>query len=88
VRKQGLILRLTERKLVAGSREYEPSLMVLAALTISVGGARGVSKLFGTIAAARLAQIALDRTQGRAGTINGTPLQKTTPIAVQVEGKL
>jgi serine/threonine protein kinase len=88
VRKQGFLDATTELKLVAGqSVNYAPSLMA-AGRTDNirlVGG--GVGKVFGGGGSSQgMARIEIkSEPKGAQVTINGTPLQKTTPLEVQVE---
>ncbi|MBZ5506302.1 MAG: PEGA domain-containing protein [Acidobacteriia bacterium] len=88
VRKQGFLDANTELKLVAGqSVNYAPSLMV-AGRTDNIkllGG--GVGKMFGGGGSSQgMARIEIkSEPKGAQVTINGTPLQKTTPLEIQVE---
>jgi len=89
VRKQGYLEASTDLKLVAGqSVNYAPSLMVAGRTdNIRLVGSGGVGKLFGNNGnGSGMAQIEIKtEPKGAQVTINGTPLQKTTPLAVQVE---
>ena len=89
VRKQGYLEASTDLKLVAGqSVNYAPSLMVAGRTdNIRLVGSNGVGKLFGNNGnGSGMAQIEIKtEPKGALVTINGTPLQKTTPLAVQVE---
>ena len=88
VRKAGYLDATTDLKLVAGqSVNYSPSLMV-AGRTDNiklVGG--GVGKMFGGNGSSQgMARIEIkSEPKGAQVTINGTPLQKTTPVEIQVE---
>jgi serine/threonine protein kinase len=89
VRKAGYLDATTEIKLVAGqSVNYAPSLMA-AGRTDNlklVGG--GMGKMFGGTGGSSqgMARIEIkSEPKGAQVTINGTPLQKTTPLEVQVE---
>ncbi|MGZ4872348.1 MAG: PEGA domain-containing protein [Candidatus Angelobacter sp.] len=89
VRKQGYLDAATELKLVAGqSVNYAPSLMVAGRTdNIRLVGSGGVGKLFGNNGAGSgMARIEIkSEPKGAQVTINGTPLQKTTPLEIQVE---
>lgn len=89
VRKQGYLDASTELKLVAGqSVNYAPSLMVAGRTdNIRLVGSGSVGKLFGNNGAGSgMARIEIkSEPKGAQVTINGTPLQKTTPLEVQVE---
>jgi serine/threonine protein kinase len=88
VRKPGYLDANTELKLVAGqSVNYSPSLMV-AGRTDNiklVGG--GVGKMFGGNGSSQgMARIEIkSEPKGAQVIINGTPLQKPTPVEIQVE---
>jgi serine/threonine-protein kinase len=87
VRKSGFLDATTDLKLVAGqSVNYAPSLMAAGRTDNMrlVGG--GVGKLFGGNSAQGMARIEIKtEPKGAQVTINGTPLQKPTPVEVQVE---
>jgi hypothetical protein len=89
VRKQGYLEASTDLKLVAGqSVNYAPSLMVAGRTdNIRLVGSGGVGKLFGNNGnSSGMAQIEIKtEPKGAQVTINGTPLQKPTPLVVQVE---
>ncbi|HEV7522379.1 MAG TPA: serine/threonine-protein kinase [Candidatus Angelobacter sp.] len=89
VRKQGYLDASTDLKLVAGqSVNYAPSLMVAGRTdNIRLVGSGGVGKLFGNNGnSSGMAQIEIKtEPKGAQVTINGTPLQKPTPLVVQVE---
>jgi hypothetical protein len=88
VRKAGFLDATTDLKLVAGqSVNYSPSLMV-AGRTDNiklVGG--GVGKMFGGNGSSQgMARIEIkSEPKGAQVIINGTPLQKPTPVEIQVE---
>jgi eukaryotic-like serine/threonine-protein kinase len=89
VHKQGFLDATTELKLVAGqSVNYAPSLMAAGRTdNIRLVGSGGVGKIFGNNGnGSGMAQIDI-RTEpkGAQVIVNGTPLQKTTPLAIQVE---
>jgi eukaryotic-like serine/threonine-protein kinase len=89
VRKQGFLDATTDLKLVAGqSVNYAPSLMAAGRTdNIKLVGSGGVGKLFGNNGnGSGMAQIEIKtEPKGAQVTVNGTPLQKTTPLAIQVE---
>jgi serine/threonine protein kinase len=89
VRKQGFLEATTEIKLVAGqSVNYAPSLMAAGRTdNIRLVGSSGVGKLLGNNGnASGMARIEIKtEPKGAQVTINGTPLQKTTPLEVQLE---
>jgi serine/threonine-protein kinase len=89
VRKQGYLEASTDVKLVAGqSVNYAPSLMAAGRTdNIRLVGASGVSKLLGNNGnGSGMARIEFKtEPKGAQVTINGTPLQKTTPVEIQVE---
>jgi serine/threonine protein kinase len=89
VRKQGFLDATTELKLVAGqSVNYAPSLMAAGRTdNMKLVGSSGVGKLFGNNGnGSGMAQIEIKtEPKGAQVTVNGTPLQKTTPLAIQVE---
>jgi serine/threonine protein kinase len=89
VRKPGFLDATTEIKLVAGqSVNYAPSMMVAGRTdNIKVVGG-GMGKLFGGNSGSSqgMARIEIKSDpKGAQVTINGTPMQKTTPLEVQVE---
>jgi serine/threonine protein kinase len=89
VRKQGFLDATTDLKLVAGqSVNYTPSLMAAGRTdNIKLVGSGGVGKLLGGNGnGSGMAQIEIKtEPKGAQVTVNGTPLQKTTPLAIQVE---
>jgi serine/threonine-protein kinase len=89
VRKQGFLEASTEVKLVAGqSVNYAPSLMAAGRTdNIRLVGSSGVGKLLGNSNnGSGMARIEIKtEPKGAQVTINGTPLQKTTPLEVQLE---
>lgn len=89
VRKQGFLEASTDLKLVAGqSVNYAPSLMVAGRTdNIQLVGTSGVGKLLGNKGnGSGMARIEIKtEPKGAQVTINGTPLQKTTPLEVQLE---
>jgi len=89
LRKQGYLEASTDLKLVAGqSVNYAPSLMVAGRTdNIRLVGGSGVSKLLGNNNnGSGMARIEIKtEPKGAQVTINGTPLQKTTPLEVQLE---
>lgn len=89
VRKQGYLEASTDVKLVAGqSVNYAPSLMAAGRTdNIRLVSGGGVGKLLGnTNNGSGMARIEIKtEPKGAQVTINGTPLQKTTPLEVQLE---
>jgi hypothetical protein len=89
VRKQGYLEASTDLKLVAGqSVNYAPNLMVAGRTdNIQLVGSSGVGKLLGNKGnGSGMARIEIKtEPKGAQVTINGTPLQKTTPLEVQLE---
>jgi hypothetical protein len=90
VRKQGYLEVSTEVKLVAGqSVNYAPSLMAAGRTdNIRLVGSSGVGKFLGNNSGngSGMARIEIKtEPKGAQVTINGTPLQKTTPLEVQLE---
>ena len=89
VRKQGYLEASTDVKLVAGqSVNYAPSLMAAGRTdNIRLVGSSGVGKLLGNNNnGSGMARIEIKtEPKGAQVTINGTPLQKTTPLEVQLE---
>ena len=87
VRKQGYLDASTEIKLVAGqSVNYAPSLMA-AGRTDNIRIVNGgMGKMFGGSSSQGMARIEIkSEPKGAQVTINGTPLQKATPVEIQVE---
>jgi serine/threonine protein kinase len=90
LRKQGFLEASTDLKLVAGqSVNYAPSLMAAGRTdNIRLVGGSGVGKLLGNNSGngSGMARIEIKtEPKGAQVTINGTPLQKTTPLEVQLE---
>jgi serine/threonine protein kinase len=89
LRKQGYLEVSTDLKLVAGqSINYAPSLMAAGRTdNIRLIGGSGVGKLLGNNNnGSGMARIEFKtEPKGAQVTINGTPLQKTTPVEVQLE---
>ncbi|HEY1525466.1 MAG TPA: serine/threonine-protein kinase [Candidatus Angelobacter sp.] len=89
VRKSGYLDANTDVKLVAGqSVNYAPSLMVAGRTdNIRLVGGGSVGKLFGGNGnASGMARIEIkSEPKGAQVIINGTPLQKTTPLEIQIE---
>jgi serine/threonine-protein kinase len=89
LRKQGYLEASTDLKLVAGqSVNYAPSLMAAGRTdNIRLVGSSGVGKLLGNSNnGSGMARIEIKtEPKGAQVTINGTPLQKTTPLEVQLE---
>lgn len=89
VRKQGYLEASTDLKLVAGqSVNYAPSLMAAGRTdNIRLVGSSGVGKLLGNNGSSSgMARIEIKtEPKGAQVTINGTPLQKTTPLEIQLE---
>lgn len=89
LRKQGYLEVSTDLKLVAGqSVNYAPSLMVAGRTdNIRLVGGSSVGKLLGNNNnGSGMARIEIKtEPKGAQVTINGTPLQKTTPLEVQLE---
>jgi hypothetical protein len=89
VRKQGYLDASTDVKLVAGqSLNYAPSLMAAGRTdNIRLVGGSGVGKLLGNNGnGSGMARIEFKtEPKGAQVTINGTSLQKTTPVEIQVE---
>lgn len=89
VRKQGYLEASTDLKLVAGqSVNYAPSLMAAGRTdNIRLVGSSGVGRLLGNNGnGSGMARIEIKtEPKGAQVTINGTPLQKTTPLEVQLE---
>jgi hypothetical protein len=87
VRKQGYLEASTDLKLAAGqSTTYSPRLMVAGRtdnLRI-VGG--GMGKMFGGGSSSGMARIEIkSEPKGAQVVVNGTPLQKLTPVEIQVD---
>ena len=87
VRKQGYLDASTELKLVAGqSVNYAPSLMVAGRTDNIRIVSGGMGKVFGGGSSQGMARIEIkSEPKGAQVTINGTPLQKSTPVEIQVE---
>lgn len=89
LRKQGYLEASTDLKLVAGqSVNYSPSLMAAGRTdNLRLVGSSGVGKLLGNNSSGSgMARIEIKtEPKGAQVTINGTPLQKTTPLEVQLE---
>jgi serine/threonine protein kinase len=89
LRKQGYLEASTDLKLVAGqSVNYAPSLMAAGRTdNIRLVGGSSVGKLLGNSNnGSGMARIEFKtEPKGAQVTINGTPLQKTTPVEVQLE---
>jgi len=89
LRKQGYLEASTDLKLVAGqSVNYAPSLMAAGRTdNIRLVGGSSVGKLLGNNNnGSGMARIEFKtEPKGAQVTINGTPLQKTTPVEVQLE---
>jgi hypothetical protein len=89
LRKQGYLEASTDLKLLAGQIvNYAPSLMAAGRTdNIRLVGSSGVGKLLGNNGnASGMARIEIKtEPKGAQVTINGTPLQKTTPLEVQLE---
>jgi len=88
VRKAGFLDANTELKVVAGqSVNYAPSLMVAGRTdNIQLVGGGRMGKMFGGSSASGKARIEIkSEPKGAQVVVNGTPLQKTTPVEIQVE---
>src|ERR1051326_4086589 len=89
VRKQGFLDATTDLKVAVGqSVNYAPKLMAAGRTdNIQIVGSVGVGKLFGNGGSSQgMARIEIkSEPKGALVTINGTPLQKTTPLEIQVE---
>jgi len=90
VRKQGFLDATTDLKVAVGqSVNYAPKLMAAGRTdNIQLVGSGGVGKLFGGNAGSSqgMARIEIkSEPKGALVTINGTPLQKPTPLEIQVE---
>jgi eukaryotic-like serine/threonine-protein kinase len=86
VRKREYLDESTTLKLAAGaSTDYSPSLRA-AGRTDNIRTVGGLSKMFGGGLAHDMAQIEVKtEPKGARVTINGKPLDKTTPVVIQVE---
>jgi serine/threonine-protein kinase len=87
LRKSGYLDASSELKLVAGqSVNYAPSMMA-AGRTDNIQLVNGgVGKMFGGGGSSGKARIEIkSEPKGALVTVNGTPLQKTTPVEIQVE---
>jgi PEGA domain-containing protein len=87
VRKPGYLDASTEIKLVAGqSVNYAPSLMAAGRTDNIRIVSGGMGKMFGGSSSQGMARIEIkSEPKGAQVTINGTPLQKSTPVEIQVE---
>ncbi|HEY2115475.1 MAG TPA: serine/threonine-protein kinase, partial [Candidatus Angelobacter sp.] len=89
VRKQGFLDATTDLKVAVGqSVNYAPKLMAAGRTdNIQLVGSGGVGKLFGNSGSSQgMARIEIkSEPKGALVTINGTPLQKPTPLEIQVE---
>ena len=87
VRKAGYLDASTELKVAAGQAvNYAPSLMVAGRTDNIKLVSGGVGKMFGGGGASGKARIEIkSEPKGAQVTVNGTPLQKTTPVEIQVE---
>jgi len=90
VRKQGFLDATTDLKVAVGqSVNYAPKLMAAGRTdNIQLVGSGGVGKLFGGNGGSSqgMARIEIkSEPKGALVTINGTPLQKPTPLEIQVE---
>jgi serine/threonine protein kinase len=88
LRKAGYLEASTELKVAAGqSVNYAPSLMVAGRTdNIQLVSGGRVGKIFGGSSATGKARIEIkSEPKGAQVTVNGTPLQKTTPLEIQVE---
>lgn len=89
VRKQGFLDASTDLKVAVGqSVNYAPKLMAAGRTdNIQIVGSGGVGKLFGNGGSSQsMARIEIkSEPKGALVSVNGTPLQKTTPLEIQVE---
>jgi len=88
LRKSGYLDAGSEIKLAAGQTvSYSPTLMVAGRTdNIKIMGGSAVGKLFGSGGGQGKARIEIKtEPKGAQVVINGTPLQKTTPVEIQVE---
>jgi serine/threonine protein kinase len=89
VRKQGFLDATTDLKVAVGqSVNYAPKLMAAGRTdNIQIVGSGGVGKLFGGNGSSQgMARIEIKSDpKGAQVMVNGTPLQKTTPLEIQVE---
>jgi hypothetical protein len=89
VRKQGFLDASTDLKVAVGqSVNYAPKLMAAGRTdNIQIVGSGGVGKLFGNGGSSQsMARIEIkSEPKGALVTVNGTPLQKPTPLEIQVE---
>jgi eukaryotic-like serine/threonine-protein kinase len=89
VRKQGFLDAATDLKVAVGqSVNYAPKLMAAGRTdNIQIVGSGGVGKLFGNSGSSQgMARIEIkSEPKGALVSVNGTPLQKTTPLEIQVE---
>ena len=86
IRKSEYLDESTTLKLAAGaSTDYSPTLRA-AGRTDNIRTVGGLSKMFGGGPARDMAQIEVKtEPKGARVTINGKPLEKTTPVVIQVE---
>ena len=87
VRKQGYLDSSTDLKLAAGQgTTYSPRLMVAGRTdNIRIMGG-GVGKVFGSGSSSGMARIDIkSEPKGAQVVVNGTPLQKLTPVEIQVD---
>lgn len=88
LRKAGYLESSTELKVAAGqSVNYAPSLMAAGRTdNIQLVNGSRVGKMFGGSGASGKARIEIkSEPKGAQVSVNGTPLQKTTPVEIQVE---
>jgi len=88
LRKAGYLEASTDLKVSAGQQvNYAPSLMVAGRTdNIQLVGSSRVGKMFGGNGSTGKARIEIKSDpKGAQVTVNGTPLQKTTPVEIQVE---
>lgn len=89
VRKQGFLDASTDLKVAVGqSVNYAPKLMAAGRTdNIQIVGSGGVGKLFGGNGSSQgMARIEIkSEPKGAQVMVNGTPLQKSTPLEIQVE---
>jgi hypothetical protein len=89
VRKQGFLDASTDLKVAVGqSVNYAPKLMAAGRTdNIQIVGSGGVGKLFGGNGSSQgMARIEIkSEPKGAQVMVNGTPLQKATPLEIQVE---
>ncbi|HET8891202.1 MAG TPA: serine/threonine-protein kinase [Candidatus Angelobacter sp.] len=90
VRKQGFLDASTDLKVAVGqSVNYAPKLMAAGRTdNIQIVGSGGVGKLFGGSGGSSQSMARIEiksEPKGAQVMVNGTPLQKTTPLEIQVE---